>query len=135
IVTPWAGALAGAANFLLVSVGIVWFSWHQFVAHRELWDPAFAVIVAFLFYSFLTLAAFNREEGQKKQIRGAFGQYLSPAVVEQLAADPSQLKLGGENRNMTFMFSDVRGFTTISGLFDAEGLTQLINRLLTPLTD
>ncbi|TAL01089.1 MAG: adenylate/guanylate cyclase domain-containing protein [Rhodospirillaceae bacterium] len=135
VVTPWVGAIIGAFSFLVCSSGLTWWSWNAFAQHRELYDPVFAVVVAFIIYSFLTLAAFNREEGQKKQIRGAFGQYLSPAVVEQLASDPSQLKLGGENRDMTFMFSDVRGFTTISELFDAEGLTKLINRLLTPLTD
>jgi len=135
ILTPWAGARIGAASFILCSGALVWWSWNAFNTRLELYDPAFAVAVGFLFYSFLTYAAFSREESQKKQIRGAFGQYLSPAVVEQLASNPSQLKLGGENRQMSFMFSDIRGFTTISELFDAEGLTQLINRLLTPLTD
>jgi adenylate cyclase len=56
-------------------------------------------------------------------------------MVEKLAEDPSQLALGGETRDMTMLFCDVRGFTTISEQFDAEGLTQLINKLLTPLTD
>jgi adenylate cyclase len=135
IVTPMLGAVLGAASFLLLSTALVWWSWHQFDVHRELYDPVFAVAVALVFYVFLTVAAFTREESQKKQIRGAFGQYLSPAVVEQLASDPSRLKLGGEMRTMTFMFSDIRGFTGISELFDAEGLTNLINRLLTPLTD
>jgi adenylate cyclase len=135
IVTPWAGARVGAISFLVLSAGIVGWAWNAFDKNLELYDPVFAVAVAFLFYSFLTYIAFSNEESQKKQIRGAFGQYLSPAVVEQLANDPSQLKLGGENRNMSYMFSDIRGFTTISELFDAEGLTKLINRLLTPLTD
>jgi adenylate cyclase len=135
IVTPMVNARTGALTFLALSGALIWASWYAFDQRRELYDPVFPIVVAFLFYSFLTYASFIREENQRKQIRGAFSQYLSPAVVEQLARDPSQLKLGGENREMTFMFSDIRGFTSISELFDAEGLTKLINRLLTPLTD
>jgi adenylate cyclase len=135
IITPMVNARVGALTFITLSAALVWWSWNAFDQHRELYDPVFPIVVAFLFYSFITYASFTREEDQKKQIRGAFSQYLAPAVVEQLAQDPSQLKLGGENKEMTFMFSDIRGFTSISELFDAEGLTRLINRLLTPLTD
>ena len=56
-------------------------------------------------------------------------------MVEQVVEDPSLLTLGGVKRDMTLLFCDVRGFTSISELFDAEGLTVLINKLLTPLTD
>jgi adenylate cyclase len=56
-------------------------------------------------------------------------------MVEQVVEDPSLLSLGGTKRDMTLLFCDVRGFTSISELFDAEGLTVLINKLLTPLTD
>jgi adenylate cyclase len=135
IITPMVNARVGAVTFMVIAGALAWWSWNAFDQHRELYDPVFPIVVAFLFYSFLTYASFIREESQRKQIRGAFSQYLAPAVVEQLARDPSQLKLGGENREMTFMFSDIRGFTSISELFDAEGLTKLINRLLTPLTD
>jgi len=70
-------------------------------------------------------------------VRGAFAQYLSPDLVEQLAENPDQLQLGGETKRMTLLFCDVRGFTSISELYkeDPQGLTVLINRLLTPLTD
>jgi len=72
---------------------------------------------------------------QTKFIRNAFSHYLSPAMVEKLADDPAFLKLGGDQRDMTLLFCDVRGFTTISEQFDATGLTALINKLLTPLTN
>ncbi len=70
-------------------------------------------------------------------VRGAFAQYLSPAMVELVAEDPSKLVLGGETKQMTFLFCDVRGFTSISEHFksDPQGLTRLINRFLTPMTD
>ena len=135
IITPMVGARTGVTTFLAISGALVWYSWNAFSTRLELYDPTFIIAVALLFYSFLTYAGYTREEAQRKQVRTAFGQYLSPALVQKLAEDPSKLTLGGENREMTFMFSDVRGFTSISELFDAQGLTRLINRLLTPLTN
>lgn len=135
IITPMVGARIGVVTFLAIAATLVGYSWNAFSTRLELWDPTFTVAVALLFYTFLTYVAFTREERQRKQVRSAFGQYLSPDLVKRLADDPSKLTLGGENRDMTFMFSDIRGFTSISELFDAQGLTRLINRLLTPLTN
>jgi adenylate cyclase len=135
VITPAVSARIGLAAFLVPAGGMIWYSWTQFSQAHFLFDPSFPVLVGLLFYIFLTFAGYTREEAQKKQVRTAFGQYLSPALVQKLAEDPSKLTLGGENREMTFMFSDVRGFTAISELFDAQGLTKLINRLLTPLTN
>jgi adenylate cyclase len=86
---------------------------------------------------FLTYSNYAREEAERRQVRDAFSRYMSPALVERLAEDPSRLKLGGEMRDMTLLFCDVRGFTTISEQFssDPEGLTKLINRFLTPMTN
>ncbi|WEX90282.1 CHASE2 domain-containing protein [Sinorhizobium garamanticum] len=80
---------------------------------------------------------YAEERKQRREITRAFSQYLSPALVERLAQDPSQLKLGGERRVLSILFCDVRGFTTISEDMkdDPEGLTTLINRLLTPLSE
>ncbi|TCU25724.1 adenylate cyclase [Rhizobium azibense] len=80
---------------------------------------------------------FAEERRKKKQITLAFSQYISPDLVKRLSEDPSQLKLGGERRTLSVLFSDVRGFTTIAETLkdDPEQLTGLINRLLTPLSD
>ena len=88
-------------------------------------------------YLTLIFSSFVREQAQRRQIRSAFGQYLSPALVEQLAQSPERLVLGGEEREMTIMFSDMRGFTSISETYknDPQGLTALMNRFLTPLTN
>jgi adenylate cyclase len=88
-------------------------------------------------YLTLIFSSFVREQQQRKQIRSAFAQYMSPALVEQLAQSPEKLVLGGEARELTIMFSDVRGFTTISEAYknDPQGLTGLMNRFLTPLTN
>ncbi len=80
---------------------------------------------------------FAEERRNKQRITRAFSQYISPDLVKRLSDDPSQLKLGGERRTLSVLFSDVRGFTTIAETMkdDPEKLTGLINRLLTPLSD
>lgn len=135
IVTPMVGIGLGFGVFAVIAGGYGWWSWDAFATRLELYDPTFPILSAFMFYAFLAFAGYMRTESQRKQVRSAFGQYLSPDLVKKLADDPSKLTLGGENREMTFMFSDIRGFTSISELFDAQGLTRLINRLLTPLTN
>jgi len=85
----------------------------------------------------LSIRDFAIERKMRKEIQGAFSQYLSPDMVAKIVADPSQLNLGGEKRNLTIMFADIRGFTGISERYkdDPQGLTNLINNILTPLAD
>ncbi len=80
---------------------------------------------------------YAEERRRRREITRAFSQYLSPALVERLARDPSHLKLGGERRMLSILFCDIRGFTTIAEQMkdDPEGLTTLVNRLLTPLSE
>jgi adenylate cyclase len=126
--------VAVGALFASVLVGTSWYFYQQ---HRLLIDFTYPLLSTTAIYLTLIFASFVREQAQRRQIRSAFGQYISPALVEQLAQSPEKLKLGGEEREMTIMFSDVRGFTTISESYksDPQGLTALMNRFLTPLTD
>jgi adenylate cyclase len=112
-------------------------SWYFYAQHRLLIDFTYPLLSTTAIYLTLIFSSFVREQAQRRQIRSAFGQYLSPALVEQLAQSPEKLVLGGEEREMTIMFSDVRGFTTISesDKHDPQGLTTLMNRFLTPLTN
>jgi adenylate cyclase len=127
----------------LVAVGglfaslLVGTSWYFYTQHRLLIDFTYPLLSTTAIYLTLIFSSFVREQAQRRQIRSAFGQYLSPALVEQLAQSPEKLVLGGEEREMTIMFSDVRGFTTISESYkhDPQGLTTLMNRFLTPLTN
>ncbi|SDG94926.1 CHASE2 domain-containing protein [Roseospirillum parvum] len=135
IVVPLAPAVWTLGTFIVVAGGLVGTSWYLFAQHLLLFDPVMPFSSSLLIYGFLTYASFSREEAQRRQVREAFSRYMSPALVERLADDPGQLKLGGEMRDMTLLFCDVRGFTTISEQFDAEGLTRLINRFLTPMTN
>ncbi len=123
--------------FLAVAVGMIGTSAYLFAELRILADASFPVAATFVTYVGLTYANYRKEAMEKLQVRSAFGQYLSPALVERLADHPEQLVLGGETREMTFLFCDVRGFTSISEQYkaDPQGLTQLINRFLTPMTD
>jgi adenylate cyclase len=127
----------------LVSVGalfaslLVGVAWYFYTEQRLLIDFTYPLLSTTVIYLTLIFTNFVREQAQRRQIRSAFGQYLSPALVAQLAQSPEKLVLGGEEREMTIMFSDVRGFTTISESYksDPQGLTTLMNRFLTPLTN
>lgn len=82
-----------------------------------------------------SLASYATEGQQKRYIKGAFKQYLSPAVIEELIAHPERLTLGGERRELTIFFSDVQGFTGISEALTPEALTALLNEYLSAMTD
>jgi adenylate cyclase len=137
IVAPMlpAGVVAALGGVLIA--GLIGLSWYFFVVHHLLIDFTYPLISCWLIYLVLTFVNYFREQQQRQQIRHAFGFYVSPALVEQLARSPEKLVLGGEERRMTILFSDVRGFTTISEHYkdDPQGLTRLMNRFLTPLTD
>ncbi len=125
-------------SFLGIILGSGFYiSLRLYLDEKILFDPTFSAFSTFVIYFGTTFSNYLRDANEKKQIRGAFSQYLSPALVEQLAADPDKLVLGGETKQMTFLFCDVRGFTSISEAFksDPQGLTKLINRFLTPLTN
>ena len=126
----WAG-LIGFGGAIL-AVGLAWMAFTRFGWLIDPVSPAFAIALVFMV---TTLVVYFRTERERRQVRSAFGRYLAPALVERLASDPSRLKLGGEMRPMTLLFSDIRGFTTIAETFDAEGLTTFMNRYLTPMTD
>ncbi len=134
---PRLGAVKSALLGGICVAGAFGFSWLRFIQDLQLFDPVYPSGAALAIYLSGTIILFVREESQRRQIRGAFSHYLSPALVQQLADEPDRLKLGGETKTLTFLFCDVRGFTSISESFkgNPQGLTVLINRFLTPLTD
>ena len=126
--------IAVGAVFATLLVGT---SWYFYTQHKLLIDFTYPLLSTTAIYLTLIFTSFVREQKQRRQIRSAFSQYLSPAYVEQLAQSPEKLVLGGEQREMTIMFGDTRGFTSISETYkdDPQGLTALMNRFLTPVTD
>jgi adenylate cyclase len=133
---PRIGALyssfAAVSVLGMVATGSLW----AFYSNRMLIDASFPIGALAALFMLMATANYMREERQKRQIRSAFGQYLSPALVDRLADHPEQLVLGGETRELTLLFTDVRGFTTISESFKSnpQGLTRLMNRFLTALS-
>ena len=132
---PFLGAVWTLVLALVTIAVLLGFSWWFYDAHGLLVDMVFPAIAIFIVTVVLTYLNYMREERERRQVRGAFSRYMSPALVAQLAEDPSRLTLGGEMREMSVLFADIRGFTTISEQFDAEGLTKFINRYLTPMTN
>ena len=126
--------LAFGAAIVVLTVGASWYFYQQ---AGLLFDATYPLLSSALVYLTLVFSNYISEQAQRRRIRSAFGQYLSPALVEQLAQSPEKLVLGGEEREMSILFSDVRGFTTISELYkdDPQGLTSLMNSFLTPLTN
>ncbi len=88
-----------------------------------------------LIYLALTVISYFREERDKKKIRGAFQYYLTASVITEMLKNPSKLKLGGEKKELTVVFSDIRGFTTISEKLPPEDLVGLLNEYLTAMTE
>ena len=135
LILPHAGAIRCAMIGITAITLAVGLSWYAFARWRLLTDPVFPSLVVLLIYLVSSFLNFLKAETERSQIRGAFSRYLSPALVEKLAKNPKQLKLGGEIRPMTFLFIDIRNFTGIAEKFTPEELTRFMNGFLTPMTD
>ncbi|HSV30353.1 MAG TPA: adenylate/guanylate cyclase domain-containing protein, partial [Candidatus Omnitrophota bacterium] len=134
VLIEWIGALWAALVGSLFLASALGLSWTAYAQARWLLDPIFPMVSLLMVYLTASTLKFMHGEHERRFVRGAFSRYLSPALVEKLADSRAGLTLGGEMRNMTLLFCDVRGFTTISEQFDPQGLTHLINSFLTPMT-
>jgi adenylate cyclase len=149
----WAFVIIGGILFLIIipRLGVLWsfvpiiiylsivlgtsaFLWTTKLYLTEWLTP---VVIVTIVWGHLIYNNFARENRLKLQIKRQFEHYLDPGMVKKLQKNPSLLKLGGETKTMTFLFSDIRGFTPISEKYKSnpEGLTKLINRFLTVMTD
>ncbi len=136
VLVPLVGARTTLALLVFVGTVAVTSSAYFFVAHSTLIDVTYTVVISTLIYIILVYSSYLSTEQERTRIRTAFAHYLSPDLVNRLSASPDSLVLGGEEKEMTFMFCDVREFTVISEGYkhDPQGLTHLINRFLTPMT-
>ena len=104
----------------------------------QLLDATFPVLSGFLIFTQSAFNNFYKQYKLRQQIKGQFGTYISPDYVDMLVKDPSLMKLGGERKEMSFMFADIVGFTPISEKYmkedDPEGLVELINSFLDKMT-
>jgi adenylate cyclase len=131
------GPIGGLSVLIAGSGGIIGTSYYFFKSKLFLVDPISPLIISLSVYVAVTFFNFLFTELERSRVRGAFAQYLSPEMVNRLAESSESLVLGGERKEMTFLFSDIRGFTKISEQYkdDPEALTQLINQLLTVLSN
>lgn len=136
VLLPRLGAVLTLTVGAFVAAATLGMAWWLFAAYGLILDFAFPLFGTFVVTVLMIATGYLNEELGRRQIRAAFGQYLSPDLINQLADDPDRLVLGGETRTMTILFSDVRDFTAISETYKGspQALTSLINRLLTPLS-
>ena len=137
ILLPRMGVLLSVPILLFVETGVAYGAFLAYANRGFLVDPSWIMLSVFLIWSHSTYNNFATQSRLRKQIKKQFEHYLDPGMVKKLQKDPSLLKLGGETRNMTFLFCDIRGFTPISEQYKGNpaGLTKLINRFLTRMTD
>ena len=116
--------------------GSMFGAWYLFQS-SYLFDVTGLIIIWFLFWSIESFRNFITQYLLRLQIKQQFGTYVSPDLVKKLQEDPTLLRLGGETKRLTFLFSDIRGFTPISEKYqkDPQGLTKLINRFLDNQTE
>ena len=122
---------------LVVTVGgVIGGSFYAWNHYSQLWDIYYLTIASVMLYGHALFARFVIEFKQKQQIKKQFSTYLSPALVAKLQKNPELLQLGGDERELSIMFTDVRGFTTISEHYgrDVQGLTRIMNRYMTAMT-
>ncbi|MFZ4125804.1 MAG: CHASE2 domain-containing protein, partial [Rickettsiales bacterium] len=110
-------------------------SWLAFREAHLLIEPVTATITLIVIYAVESLRRFLRSEHERRQVRAAFSLYLSPELVSRAVASPHELKLGGENREITVMFCDIRDFSSYSENMNPQALTTFINHFLTPMSD
>ena len=117
---------------LLIIVGGAYYGSLKLYESSYLFDVTGIIIISILFWSIESFRSFFTTYLEKMRIKQQFGTYVSPALVKKLQEDPTLLRLGGETKRLTFLFSDIRGFTPISEKYqkDPQGLTSLINRFL-----
>ena len=119
--------------------GLGWFSVLMYQSKLLLFDATFPILATFLVFTQATFNNFYKQYKLRQQIKAQFGTYISPEYVDMLVKDPSLMKLGGERKEMSFLFADIVGFTPISEQYmkndDPEGLVELINTFLDKMTN
>lgn len=135
VLAPFVNAIFLAFVTAAMTGGITLASYYAYTVQGLLLDPAYpalTIIVISVAAAFLT---YLRAESERRAVRQAFGLYISPEYMKELTEHPEQLRLGGEQREISVMFTDIRGFTGISEQLAPDELIQLMNEFLTPMSD
>ncbi len=134
-IVPRTKAVPGLLITLLVIAGFLVFNFLVFSRARLWLNLVYPLLTMATVYLLINIYRYVTEEKEKKKIKNAFQYYLTPAVINEILSDPSKLKLGGEKKDLTVMFSDIRGFTTLSEQLPPEALVTLLNEYLTAMTN
>ena len=136
LVLPRTSVLLAVPLLFFIEGGIAYGAFMAYTNKGFLVDPSWTMLSVFLIWSHSVYNNFATQSRLRQQIKKQFGTYLSPDMVAQLQKNPNLLKLGGESRNLSIMFTDVRGFTAISEHYgeDVQGLTKIMNRYMTAMT-
>ena len=138
LLIPRLGVMWSLVPWLLYTISVPVSSFYLFDKFLYLTNWTYPVIVGFIVFAHLIFNNFARENRLKQQIRKQFETYLDPRQVAILQKDPSKLKLGGERKEMSFLFMDIVGFTPISEYYknkdDPEGLVEVVNDYLNRMT-
>lgn len=135
VMLPRLGASGGAVMGLAMIAAVAAGSWWAFSQQRFLFDPTFPILAVLGVYVTITVLDYYREEKARAYIHQAFDRYLSPELVKRIAADPHQLDLGGEERDMTVLFCDIRSFSRISEKLEPRAIISFLIGFLTPMCD
>ena len=135
LLVPRLSAARGVILFLLI-VNIAYISVViAYARYKYVIDPVYPLLSAIGTYIGVTLSSFYLTESERSQIRNAFGMYLSPTMVKEVSENPERLTLGGEDRELTILFLDVRGFSALSETMGPTDITTFLNNFLTPMTE
>jgi adenylate cyclase len=138
LVIAFLPALPALANALIFACAIaiaVTTAWLAFSWHNLLLSPILPVQMSLFAYGVASGVRLLVSESERRYIRQAFSHYLAPSMVERLVDNPQSLVLGGENKELTLLFADIRGFTSLSEGLGPTELTEFLNEYLTPMTD
>jgi adenylate cyclase len=135
ITLPRLGAKAGAALFLALFLGYGVAVYWLFAAKGVWFNLVYPASAILLGYMSQTAFRFFTEERRAREIRRMFSSYVAKRIVDELIRDPSKAKLGGERKEITVLFSDIRGFTTFSEKHQPEEVVSLLNEYLGAMTD
>ncbi len=135
LLVPRLGAGLGALAALVGIGAAAGGSWLAFTQADYLLDPTYLVLALAAIYAVQTVAVFWREEQKRRYIHAAFDRFLSPEMVRQIAADPGRLELGGEERDMSVLMADIRGFSRISEQFSPRQVIDFLITFLTPMSE
>ncbi len=135
LLIPRLRPLTGMVAAFLMIVAFVVINFFVFFSFNTWLNLIYPLITMATIYLGITIYHYFKEEREKKKIRGAFQYYLTSSVINEMLKDPDKLKLGGDKKDLTVLFSDIRGFTTISEKLTPEALVALLNEYLTTMTN